>query len=478
MQAGLGDGPDLLGGDVEHLGEGVGEQLGVAEQDGEAAEFVGAAGDGGEPVEPFALDLGLGSFEFGGGGALGGEAGELLVDGGVDLLDGGVAGGLDVEPAEAGGAGEAEQAEAGGDGGAVAADEAVVEPAGLAAAEDGEGEVGGVGLAGAVVREAVGGHQGAGGDVLVDVLAEFAADGVGEGAVARGLLAVVGGDGAEVLLDPGDGLLGVDVADDGEDGVVGRVVGAEERAGVVEGGGVEVGHRADGGVVVGVAVGEGERGELLERGAVGHVVVALAALVLDDVALVLHRRVVEGGEQRAHPVGFQPEGEFELVGRHRLEVVGALEARGAVERAAGSLHEFEVAVVGDVGGALEHQVLEQVGQPGAALDLVAGADVVPEADGGDRGEVVLGEDDPQAVGQAVLGDGDGSASASGGGGCGGRVGHALGSFPSSLSGVRVASPLWCNAWGARMCPRGRGVRQGRKRGAGRDCRREGPQWGR
>lgn len=234
-----------------------------------------------------------------------------------------------------GAAGEAEQAEAGGDGGAVAAHEAVVEAAGLAAAEDGEGQVGRVGLAGAVVREPVGGHQGAGRDVLVDVLADLPAEGVGQGAVARGLLAVVAGDGAEVLLHPGDGLLGVDVADDGEDGVVRRVVRAEERAGVLQGGGVEVGHGADGGVVVRVAVGEGERGELLEGGAVGHVVVALAALVLDDVALVLHGRVVQGGEQRAHPVGLQPEGELQLVGGHGLEVVGALEAGGAVERAAG-----------------------------------------------------------------------------------------------------------------------------------------------
>ncbi len=276
----------------------------------------------------------------------------------------------------------------------------------------------------------------------MDLLADLAADGVGQFAGARGLLAVVGGDGAEVLLDPGDGLLGVDVADDGQDGVVGRVVRAEERAGVFEGGRVEVGHGADRRVVVRVAVGEGERGELLEGGAVRDVVVALAALVLDDVALVLHGGLVEGGEQRAHPVGLQPEGELQLVGGHGLEVVGALEAGGAVERAAGALDQFEVPVVGDVGGALEHQVLEEVGEAGAALDLVAGAHVVPEADGGDRGEVVLGEDDAQAVGQAVLGDGDASA------GGGGRVGHALGSFPSSMSGVRVASPIVVQRMGA------------------------------
>ncbi len=274
---------------------------------------------------------------------------------------------------------------------------------GLAAAEDGEGEVGGVRLAGAVVREAVGGHQGAGGHLRLDDLAQLRADDVGQGPVAGRLLAVVRGDGAEVLLDPGEGLLGVDVADDREDRVAGRVVRAEEGPGVLQGGGVQVGHRTDGRVVVRVAVGVDHGRQLLERRAVGHVVVALAALVLDDVPLVLHGLFVERGEQRAHPVGLQPERELQLMGRHGLEVVGALEARGAVEGAAGALHQLEVAVPLDLRGALEHQVLEEVSQARTALDLVAGTDVVPEADRGDRGQVVLGEDHPQAIGQAVLG---------------------------------------------------------------------------
>ena len=48
-------------------------------------------------------------------------------------------------------------------------------------------------------------------------------------------------------------------------------------------------------------------------------------------------------------------------------------------------------------------MLEEVGEAGTALDLVARADVVPEADRRDRGQVVLGEHHAQAVGQAVLG---------------------------------------------------------------------------
>lgn len=48
-------------------------------------------------------------------------------------------------------------------------------------------------------------------------------------------------------------------------------------------------------------------------------------------------------------------------------------------------------------------MLEEVGETGPALDLVARADVVPEAHRGDRGQMVLGEHHAQAVGQAVLG---------------------------------------------------------------------------
>ena len=57
--------------------------------------------------------------------------------------------------------------------------------------------------------------------------------------------------------------------------------------------------------------------------------------------------------------------------------------------------------------ALEHHVLEEVGEPGLARLLVLRADVVPEVDRHDRGEVVLGDDDPQAIGKAVVAERDG-----------------------------------------------------------------------
>ncbi len=295
------------------------------------------------------------------------------------------------------------------------------------------------------MRQPVGGHQGARRDVLDDLLAQLLPDDVGQRAVAGRLLAVVCGDGAEVLLDPGERLLGVDVADDRQHRVVRRVVRAEEGARVLQGGGVQVGHGTDRGVVVRVALGVRQGGQLLERRAVRDVVVPLAALVLDDVPLVLHGLVVQGGQQGPHPVRLQPERELQLVGRHRLEVVGALEAGGAVEGAAGALDQLEVPVARYARRALEHQVLEEVSQAGTPLDFVARADVVPEADRGDRGQVVLGKHHAQAVGQPVLG----RCQAAGAGlGCG-RVTH--GHVVPSIAMQRFLSdlPLYASASGAR-----------------------------
>ena len=57
--------------------------------------------------------------------------------------------------------------------------------------------------------------------------------------------------------------------------------------------------------------------------------------------------------------------------------------------------------------ALEHQVLEQVGQPGPARCLMPGSDVVVEMDGGGGGGVVLAGHHAQAVAELVLGNGIG-----------------------------------------------------------------------
>ena len=60
----------------------------------------------------------------------------------------------------------------------------------------------------------------------------------------------------------------------------------------------------------------------------------------------------------------------------------------------------------DVPRALEHDVLEEVGEAGLARDLVLGPDVVPEVDRDDRRQVVLGHDHAQAVVETLVAEGD------------------------------------------------------------------------
>ena len=111
--------------------------------------------------------------------------------------------------------------------------------------------------------------------------------------------------------------------------------------------------------------------------------------------------------QRAHAVGLEPQAEVEAVRRQRLEVVRAVVARCVpFMRAARALDELEVLALGDVGRALEHHVLEQVREAGAAGALVPRADVVPDVDRRDLRAVVLGEHDRQPVGQLVALGGD------------------------------------------------------------------------
>jgi hypothetical protein len=58
----------------------------------------------------------------------------------------------------------------------------------------------------------------------------------------------------------------------------------------------------------------------------------------------------------------------------------------------------------DMGRALEHDVLEEVGEARMPRLLVLGADVVPEVHRHHRREVVLRDDQAEAVGQAFIGE--------------------------------------------------------------------------
>ena len=147
--------------------------------------------------------------------------------------------------------------------------------------------------------------------------------------------------------------------------------------------------------------------ELLVPRPVRPVVVRPALLVLHDLALVVEVLLAERLGEGAHPVGLEPQRELELVRRHRLEVVRPVEPGRAVHRAAGGLDERDVLGLPDVRAALEHDVLEEVGEAGLAGDLVLAPDVVPDVDRDDGGEVILGDDEAQPVREALVGEPDG-----------------------------------------------------------------------
>ena len=60
----------------------------------------------------------------------------------------------------------------------------------------------------------------------------------------------------------------------------------------------------------------------------------------------------------------------------------------------------------DVLRPLEHHVLEQVSEPGAALALILRAHPIADCDGIDGGVVILGDDDAQPIGQAAICEAD------------------------------------------------------------------------
>ena len=214
-----------------------------------------------------------------------------------------------------------------------------------------------------------------------------------------------GGDVAEVLLDPRLHVLGLDVAGDHQDRVRRAVPGVEPLMHVRERGRVQVLHRSDRRVVVGVAVRIRVLEDRQEDLAVG-LVLALPLLVLDDAALLVEPCLIDGRPHVAHPVGFHPQRHVERSRRHDLEVVRPVLVRRPVHAGGADPVEGLEVVVVEVLAAVEHQVLEQVREAGLAGFLVAGADVVPDVDGHDRRLVVLVDDQAQSVVEDVLGVGD------------------------------------------------------------------------
>ncbi len=142
----------------------------------------------------------------------------------------------------------------------------------------------------------------------------------------------------------------------------------------------------------------------LHHPAVGLVVVALPPLLLHHRPLIVEVGLAD--VQRPHAIRLQEERELKLVRGKRLEVVGAVLVGRPVHRAAVVLDQQHVLALAYVLRTLEHHVLEQVREPGAAGPLIPRANVVGHADGDHRRGVVRREDHPQAVWKTVVGEPD------------------------------------------------------------------------
>ena len=178
-------------------------------------------------------------------------------------------------------------------------------------------------------------------------------------------------DGAEVLLDPFEGLLAVKVAAQSQGGVVGAIPAQEELLEVAHIDPVEIFHVTDRLPGVRVSTRIERLPYLLAHQPVRLVVDPLGPLVLDGGALDLELLLAHRIEQEAHPIRLQPEHFFQLVGRHCLVVVGAVLVGGAIHVTTGFVDDPHMLLITDVFRALEHHVLEEVGETGLA-DRLAG----------------------------------------------------------------------------------------------------------
>ena len=106
-------------------------------------------------------------------------------------------------------------------------------------------------------------------------------------------------------------------------------------------------------------------GDHFRRPPVRLVVDAQAAFFLHRLALVVD--VLLRDRRRPHAIGLEKQHHVELVRRHLLEVDRVILVGLPVVVAAVVLDEAGELAVGDVLRALEHQVLEQVREAGAAL---------------------------------------------------------------------------------------------------------------
>ena len=203
------------------------------------------------------------------------------------------------------------------------------------------------------------------------------------------------------LLGEGLDLRGLHVAGDHQDGVVGRVEAPIEGQRVLAVELLDLVAPADHRPAVRVV--EIERGGDLLAEARSRVVGDALVILLEN-HLKLGPHLVVGQRKAGHAIGLEVHQGREMLARRALEigrVVGRRE--GVFLPAEGRDGAAEVAER-ILGGALEHQVFEEMGDAGLAGRLVGRADLVPHHVSDDRRAVVGNDDYVQAVREREMGD--------------------------------------------------------------------------
>ena len=198
----------------------------------------------------------------------------------------------------------------------------------------------------------------------------------------------------------------VDVARDDEDRVVGRIEAPIESERILAIELLDLGFPADHRRSVRVIDEERRRHRLAELGS-GHRIDAHAPLLEHHVALRAHHRGRQG--EVAHPIGLEGHHGMQMLLRHALEI-GRVIIRGEGILLAAELGDEAREFALRMGlRALEHQMLEEMRDPGTAARLIGRADAIPDHVGHDRRAMIRDDDDVEAVRQAELADRHGIA---------------------------------------------------------------------